>query len=218
MADIAPAPSTLFAEDFDLPVATASEPAAAEPVYSAGDLAAAREAAWQAGRVAGLQESTAGSAAATATAVQTLAREFAAAGRAAAEQAEASAEAVARLLLDSLAAMFPTLCVRYGDAEVRAIVHAVLPALAQEPGISIRCNPLTAVAVTQELTRLDPDLASHVQMAECDAMAPGDVRIAWHNGAASRDAAALWQQVAAILAPAGLLRADAAIRETVDAG
>ena len=37
-------------------------------------------------------------------------------------------------------------------------------------------------------------------------MAPGDVRIAWHNGAATRDAAALWQQVAAILAPAGLLR------------
>ncbi len=57
-----------------------------------------------------------------------------------------------------------------------------------------------------------------MQIIECDAMAPGDVRIAWHNGAATRDAAALWQQVAAVLAPAGLLRADAAIRETVDGG
>ena len=47
-------------------------------------------------------------------------------------------------------------------------------------------------------------------------MSPGDVRIAWRNGTATRDAAALWQQVAAVLAPAGLLRADAAIRETVD--
>jgi hypothetical protein len=49
-------------------------------------------------------------------------------------------------------------------------------------------------------------------------MSPGDVRIAWRNGTATRDAAALWQQVAAVLAPAGLLRADAAIRETVNGG
>jgi hypothetical protein len=42
------------------------------------------------------------------------------------------------------------------------------------------------------------------------------VRIAWHNGSAVRDAAALWEQVAAVLVPAGLLRADAMIKETVD--
>jgi hypothetical protein len=70
--------------------------------------------------------------------------------------------------------------------------------------------------VTQELVRLDPDLLAHVQTVECDAMSPGDVRIAWRNGAATRDAAALWQQVAAVLAPAGLLRAETEIRETVD--
>ena len=48
-------------------------------------------------------------------------------------------------------------------------------------------------------------------------MTPGDVRIAWRGGAAARDATALWQQVAAILAPAGLLRTDVVFkRETVD--
>jgi flagellar biosynthesis/type III secretory pathway protein FliH len=106
--------------------------------------------------------------------------------------------------------------VRYGDAEVRAIVRAVLPELTQEPAITVRANPRTARALTQEIARLDPDLAAHVQVVDCEAMSPGDVRIAWHNGTATRDAAALWQQVAAVLAPAGLLRADAAIRETVN--
>jgi hypothetical protein len=71
--------------------------------------------------------------------------------------------------------------------------------------------------VVREIGRLDPDLAERVRVVECDAMTPGDVKIAWRNGAAVRDAAALWEQVAAVLAPAGLLRTGAmAIRETVD--
>ena len=155
-------------------------------------------------------------AAATRQAIAAFAEQFATECEAATARAEQSAEAIARLLLDSLAAIFPTLCARYGDAEVRAIVRAVLPALTQEPAITVRAHPRTARALTQEIARLDPDLAAHVQTIDCDAMSPGDVRIAWHNGTATRDAAALWQQVAAVLAPAGLLRADAAIRETVN--
>ena len=60
--------------------------------------------------------------------VEAIAAQFAAnAEAAAASIAEQSAEAIARLLLDSLAAAFPALCARYGEAEVRAIVRAVLP-------------------------------------------------------------------------------------------
>jgi flagellar biosynthesis/type III secretory pathway protein FliH len=148
--------------------------------------------------------------------MEAIAEQFATERDAATERAEQSAEAIARLLLDSLAAIFPTLCARHGDTEVRAIVRVVLPALTQESVITVRAHPRTAVAVAQEIARLDPDLVAHVQTVECDAMSPGDVRIAWRNGSARRDAAALWQQVAAVLMPAGLLRADAAIRETVD--
>jgi flagellar biosynthesis/type III secretory pathway protein FliH len=218
MDSFAHAPGALFAEDFDMPATAATDSAAADPVYSACELAAAREAAWRSGHDAGLREAAAGDAAATAAAVRAVAERFAAEGNLAAAHVEQSAEAIARLLLDSLAAMFPALCARYGEPEVRAVVRAVLPALTQEPAITIRANPVTAVAVSQEVARLDPELAAHVQLAKCDAMPPGDVRIAWHNGAATRDAAALWQEVAAILAPAGLLSADAVIRETVDAG
>jgi flagellar biosynthesis/type III secretory pathway protein FliH len=207
----------LFAEDFDVPE-VAPDPAVIEPVYSASELTAARDAAWRDGHEAGLQDAAASDDAATRQAIAVFAEQFAAECEAATARSEQSAEAIARLLLDSLAAIFPTLCVRYGDTEVRAIVRTVLPALTQEPAITVRANPRTARALTQEIARLDPDLAEHVQAVDCDAMSPGDVRIAWHNGTATRDSAALWQQVAAVLAPAGLLRADAAIRETVNGG
>ena len=56
-----------------------------------------------------------------------------------------------------------------------------------------------------------------MKIAESNAMPHGDVRIAWRNGAADRNASALWEQVAEILAPAGLLSTEAmTIRETVD--
>ena len=55
--------------------------------------------------------------------IAAIAEQFAAEREAAAARAEQSAEAIARLLLDSLAAIFPALCARYGDAEVRAIVR-----------------------------------------------------------------------------------------------
>jgi hypothetical protein len=47
-------------------------------------------------------------------------------------------------------------------------------------------------------------------------MPPGDVRITWRNGSAVRSVDALWQQVVDVLAPAGLLRVDASVKEMVD--
>jgi flagellar biosynthesis/type III secretory pathway protein FliH len=207
----------LFGEDFDRPQTAAPEPASVEPVFSAADLANAREAAWRQGHAAGLEEAAASEAAATRRAIDLVAAGFADAADAAAAQAEQSADAIARLLLDSLAATFPVLCACYGEAEVLAIVRSVLPALGLEQSVTIRANPLTARSLTREIDRLDPAIATHVEIVACDAMTPGDVKVAWHNGAAVRDATALWQQVAAILAPAGLLRTDVVFkRETVD--
>jgi hypothetical protein len=56
-----------------------------------------------------------------------------------------------------------------------------------------------------------------VQIHECDGLAPGDVRVTWHNGAATRDAAGLWEQVAMVLAPAGLRpQINEMVKETTD--
>ena len=188
-----------------------------EPVFSAAEVANAREAAWREGNAAGLREAAASEAAATRRAIESVAAQFAEVHDAAAAHAEQSADAIARLLLDSLAAAFPVLCACYGEAEVQAIARSVLPALTQEQVVTVRTNPLTARSLLREIGRLDPDFAARVQIIECDAMTPGDVKISWRNGAVVRDATALWEQVAAVLAPAGLLRTDVVFsRETVD--
>ena len=206
----------LFGEDFGVREIV-PEPEVIEPIFSADDLVGAREAAWRDGHIAALQEAAASEAAATRQALEAITAQIKADHDAAVIRAEAVAEAIARLLLDSLAAAFPALCVHYGEAEVRAIVRTVLPPLTQQPTIIVRANPRTIAALTEEIDRLDPDLTARVQITECDGVAPGDVRVTWHNGAAMRDAAALWEQVAGVLAPAGLLRVDSMIKETVDA-
>jgi flagellar assembly protein FliH len=211
-----PIVSTLFDEDFDVRL-VAPEPEVIEPVFSADELATARDAAWHEGQAAGLEAAAASEAASTRQALEAIATQIKANHDEALALAEQTAEGIARLLLDSLAAAFPALCSHYGEAEVRAIMHFVLPSLTQEPAITVRAHPHTAPALAQEIDSLDPDIAARVQIVTCDAMQPGDVRVTWHNGSAVRDAAGLWDQVAAVLAPAGLLRTDARIRETVDA-
>ena len=211
-----PKAGVLFAEDFDAAAVVAPEPEVIEPVFSAAELSAAREEAWQDGYDSGLRAVAENDAAAARQTLNSIAEQLSAERAAAAERSEQVAEEIAGLLLDSLAAMFPALCARHGDAEVRAIVRTVLPALTQEQAITVRVHPSTVGAVSQEVGRLDPDLATHVHIVECDAVSPGDVRIAWRNGSTARDATDLWQQVAEVLMPAGLMRANVMIRETID--
>ena len=97
MGGVAHHPGALFAEDFDMPATEAAEAPVVEPVYSARELAAAREASWRDGHDAGLHEAAAGDAAATAAAVRSVAERFAAEGDAVAAQVEQSAEEIARL-------------------------------------------------------------------------------------------------------------------------
>ncbi len=206
---------SLFAEDFDLPE-TAPAPEVIEPVFSAGELEAAREAAWREGHAAGLSEAAAADAASTKEAMAQIAAQLRAESGAALLQAEQQAESIARLLLTSLAATFPALSARYGDGEARAIVRSVLPALAQEPTITVRAHSDTTAAISREIRQLDPDLRARVETVTAEAMRPGDVRITWRNGSAVRSVDALWQQVADVLAPAGLLRVDTRVKEMVD--
>jgi flagellar assembly protein FliH len=201
----------LFAEDFDAPEVVPEpeviEPEDVEPTFSIADLTEVRATAWREGHAAGMQAAAADSVAAVHETAVAIAAQLAAERDVAAARAEESATAIARLLLDSLNTTFPSLCARYGEAEARAVMRIVLPALTQEPTIIVRCNPRTSQAVAEEVSRLNPELAARVQTIACDEMAPGDVRVTWRNGAATRDAAALWEQVLQVLAP---------VRETID--
>jgi len=207
-----PGRAALFAEDFDLPhhVVAQPTPEVISPTYSSAELAEARAEAWAGGRAAGIAEGDTSIAATTRSLLAAIATALRDAGPAATAVAEHSVEAIARLLMDSLAKLFPALCARHGEAEVAALIHTILPALAQEPMITVRLNPVHTPALMRELDRLDPDLVEHVRLVPVEAIAAGDVRVSWRNGAAVRDTEGLWQQVRAILEPAGLISPEAA--------
>jgi flagellar biosynthesis/type III secretory pathway protein FliH len=207
--------ASLFDEDFDHPQAPPPppEPEVIEPVFTAAELEAAREAAWREGHDTARAEAGQSDTAAARESLARIAAQLDTAREEAGQVAEQAAEAIAHLLLNCFATTFPALCERYGADEVRAIVQAVLPPLRQEPKISIRLDPVTAGSIAGTLSRLDPDLVPRVDVIPTETMRTGDLRITWRNGNAIRDTAALWQEVAGILAPAGLLPPHPALKE-----
>ena len=202
----------LFDEDFDRPPAPPPppEPEVVEPAFSAAELETAREAAHREGRDAAQTEFECSAKAAAGKALADISAQIAAAREDAAAIAEDAAAAMARLLMDCFATSFPSLCARHGKAEAAAILREILPALRREPKISVRVNTHIAAEMTAEIDALDPDLAGKVRLIPTDAIAMGDVKIAWEHGDANRDTAALWRQIEDILAPAGLLTTETA--------
>lgn len=194
----------VFVEDFDSPPPLPPEPEVIEPTFSAAELDAARNAGFHAGRAAALAEAAAADHAAIRQSVETIAGRLASARDAGSQIATQSAEAMARLLLDSFALALPALCANHGDAELSAAIAALLPALAQEPAITVRVHPRHAAALSREIERLDPDAAARCRIIGSAAMAPGDLRVAWRNGGATRDVAAVWAQVMQVLGATGL--------------
>jgi flagellar assembly protein FliH len=207
-------PAILFDEDFDAPPATAGvivlddlpdEAPPPPPAVTAEDVAAARADAYAEGHEKGLAQAAADRAEVTRQMLGVIADRLEGARLEAARVAEEGAQAVARLLMGTLAGMMPALCARHGAAEVAAVARAVLPALVREPRVTIRVSPHLVRAVEQALAGLDPDLHGRVMLVPTDAVPPGDVRIAWADGAAVRETAALWRSIAEALAPLDLL-------------
>ncbi len=183
----------LYAEDFDDEGTVrasgdhdpAQEPEAIEPVFTPAEIDAARTEARLAGRV----EAEHGLAAARNQLLELLAVGLADARAGAHDAAAAAAEGVARCMLSALAACLPTFCARHGAAELRALAGALLPALTDEPKITMRIHPQMLPMMQAELQAMDPDLAGRVHVSPTDAVAPGDARITWRDGSAVRDAA-----------------------------
>jgi flagellar biosynthesis/type III secretory pathway protein FliH len=111
---------------------------------------------------------------------------------------------LARLIFDALGAVLPVTCAAVGVAEIMAVARAVLPAMTAEPSIVVRVNPCMAAEVEKALADLEREPEQRLQVLAADAIAPGDVRISWRDGAAVRDAGAAWGQVVEALAPLGL--------------
>ena len=202
----------LFSRDFDDPVAggviVLDEPDAAEstaaPAITQDVLDQARAVAHAHGLAAGRAEAAAEREAerhALLVALLDQLRDADAQIRGAVEEA---GTALARLVLASLAAGFPSLCARHGAAELGRFTPEVIALLAHEPRIVIRVHPAMVPALDECLATLEPERRETIVIEPRSALIPGDARIAWRHGLAVRDAAALQARLADILAPLGL--------------
>ena len=195
----------LYAEDFDAPdeALQPDGPLPADPAdvpLTPADVEAACAAAVRGARSEWEQSDLH----ARTQALGTLAAGIADARTAARAAAEAVADGVARTMLSMLAGALPGFCAAHGDAEARALLRHVLPALAQEPRVTVRVHPGLVAGVQQDVALLDEDLAERINVLPA-ALEPGDVRVAWTDGALSRDTKALLTAMQDALAELGLL-------------
>ncbi len=191
---------SLFIEDFDS-VAPEPEPPAPDPAACAAEYARGLADGEAAATVAAI---TAADAAAR-TLAAACATEFARAEASLAAMAEAAADQLARLVFAALDALVPSICAACGPAEQAALARLMLPRLHREPSLRLRLHPQDIGALQTELAALDSDLTDRVAIAPNPQMAPGDLRIAWQDGALLRDTGAIWRELADTLRQFGFL-------------
>lgn len=115
---------------------------------------------------------------------------------------------LAGLVLAALEASFPTLCMRHGTTEVIRFTRDIVGLLGEEPRIVIRVHPTLQPPLEAMLAGLEPERREAILVEPRDTIPPGDARIAWRHGLATRDTAALRGRLAEVLAPLGLTSGD----------
>lgn len=212
-----------FAEDFDAaaspePLAAAADGASEqEPPEVVVDPEAIRDAAYQEGLRDGLERAAASRNLAVERVLAALEERLRAAQYQAAQEVDRAATSVARLLIQALMKMLPSVCARYGAREIAQVARAVLPGLRHEPQVVVAVHPAVAAEIEAELARLGGELKQRTVLAATDSIPPGDVRISWQDGSAARDTTDLMRRIAAVFAEYGLLDTANAERPFADA-
>ena len=203
----------LYAEDFDdlgdnvvVLSHPEPEPEIIEPVFTAAELDAARADALLAGRAAAERDLTT----ARNQLLQSLVTGIAETRAAARDIAEQAASGVATCMLSLMAACLPALCAQHGAAELQALVRVLLPALTEEPRVTVRINPQMLPVMQAEIDGLDAEIAERVHLLATDSMPPGDARITWAEGSAVRDTSRARAAFEDGLAELGLLQREQA--------
>ena len=210
----------LYAEDFDdeavptgNPAEPAPEPEFIEPTFTAEELEQARAEAKAVGRA----EAERGLTASRLQMLSTIAAAMTETRASAQAHAESMAEEMARCILSALRICLPSLCSRHGAPELRALSQFVLPLLADEPHITIRVSPHMIPVLQDEVGALDFEIRDRIKLVPVEAMAPGDMRINWTDGAAIRDTGRAIAAIEQALAQLGLLEPSTLQPEMADA-
>lgn len=215
----------LYAEDFDAPepVVTAlteappvqAEPVIIEPTFSLIDLQRASERARQEERALTRQQGERDAAALQTQALVQLADALSQARAEAARVASEAAEATAQTLLAMIAAVLPAFATSHGHAEAAALLHLILPAMINEPRLTVRAHPSLIRGLQHETAAVLEAGPITVEWIGSHTMSPGDVTVRWQDGLMVRDTNTLCAQVRALIMPEA--RQPSQIQENVDA-
>jgi hypothetical protein len=96
-----------------------------------------------------------------------------------------SVEAVARLLIDTLAAMLPSVCNRHAAHEIAETVRNLICGMSQDIVVSVRIAASQHEAVRAALAHLPAQMARRIVLVAVDIMPEGDATLEWAQGAAS---------------------------------
>lgn len=205
--------STVTKFTFDLDFDAPEEPVAAEveeeeaepeeviPTFSEEELEQARAEGFEAGKEEGRRE------AADATEQRLLETVEAACAQLADvynTQTEANRDIAREMISISTVIakkMFPDLNARNALGEVERVVQETLKAVTEEPRIQIMVNPELREPLTERLGTMThrAGFEGKVFVNPDPAMALGDCRIEWSNGAAVRDGEELWEMIEEII-------------------
>jgi flagellar assembly protein FliH len=157
--------------------------------FRAADLAAAREAAFSEGRIAGLAEAQAGIEAAASAALEHLAAsmETLFADRDAA--IEALRHDAARVAVATARSLAAAVLARSPGAEVEALLRGALPALEGQARIAVRLSPTALAALAPRLERIAEaaGFGGRIDLVADAARGDQDCVIEWAGGGVERD-------------------------------
>ena len=202
----------LFNYDFDRPpvndrpededmsdeeAAVEAEPEIIVPTFSEEEVAAARDEGFAAGKEQGIRETLAGAEQTTATALESIMEKINGIFR---RQDEANISTV-RDAINVAAAitrkMFPHFSKRGAAEEVEQVIQSIMEKVIDEPRLTITVSASLHENISARLGPIvsETGFEGKVVLNAEETLPPGDCRIEWGTGTASRDTEALWREI-----------------------
>jgi flagellar assembly protein FliH len=196
----------LYIEDFDAPPpqpepASPSDLAAIAPVFTAEDIAAAREAGREEGVQSALSDANLLQVQLQAAATQALADAMATTRSGLERLVARRADESARTMFALLQAAIPQIMQTQAQGELEGIIAALLPGLRSEAELRVRAHPDLADFVRETLADLLTDGTGTLSVSADENLLPGDIQLFWGEGSAVRDCRCIYNDIVKALAP-----------------